>query len=221
SRKHKVAGFCSEQGRGNRFEVAHFADEDDVWILTKSGAQGGGERRSVDFDFALIDEAFFVAVKIFDRVFNSDDVLGAERIDAIYYRGERCRSTGTGGAGRKNQAALLFANLGEDAREFELFNGTNLGWNDAQNHSDVAALLEYVDAEAPETGDPIGHVKFGGFLEFLLLPVGHHAEGHRQHFFGRDAGDVRQTTEDTVDAEVRVVADLEMQVGSPALHCSS
>ena len=110
--------------------------------------------------------------------------------------------------GGEHQAALLLADLREDARQLQLFDGANLRGNDAQNHADVAALLKDVDAEAPEAGDAVGHVQFGGFLEFLLLPVGHHAEGHGKHLFRRDARNVVQRVQQAVDAKIGMVADL-------------
>ena len=70
---------------------------------------------------------------------------------------------------------------------FSSSDGANLGGDHAQHHAHVAALLEDVDAEAPQSGHAVGHVQLGGFLEFLLLAVGHHAERHRQHLFRRDA----------------------------------
>src|ERR1700743_2222503 len=44
-RENHVAGFGGEERGGNGFEVAHFADQNDVGVLTKGGAQGGGEVR--------------------------------------------------------------------------------------------------------------------------------------------------------------------------------
>src|SRR5579862_9981912 len=38
-RENQVAGFGGEQSGGNGFQVAHFADQDDVGVLTKGGAQ--------------------------------------------------------------------------------------------------------------------------------------------------------------------------------------
>ena len=70
---------AAEQGRGDRFEVAHFADQNDVRVLAKSGAQRGGEVCGIHFDFALVDEALLVAVQEFDGVFNGDHVIGARR----------------------------------------------------------------------------------------------------------------------------------------------
>ncbi|HVH70665.1 MAG TPA: hypothetical protein VNB49_06090, partial [Candidatus Dormibacteraeota bacterium] len=50
-------------------------------------------------------------------------------------------------------------------------------------------------------------------FELLLLTVGHHAEGHLKHFFGRDAGDVGERGKQSVYAQIGMVADLEVQVG--------
>src|SRR5216684_4633544 len=212
--ENQVAGFGGEQRGGNGFEVAHFADENDVGILTQCGAQGSRKVGGVDFDFALVDEAALVAMQKLDGVFDGDEVVGAIGIDAVDHGGERGGLTGTGGAGDENQAALLFANAIDDGGKIKLVGGANFRGNDAQHHAHVAALLEDVDAEAAEAGDAVSHVELGGFLELLLLAVGHHAEGHGKHLFGGDAGDVGDGVQKAVDAEVGVIADFEMQVGS-------
>src|SRR5271170_7026040 len=219
--QHQVAGFGCENGGRDGFQVAHFADEDDVRVLAQCCAQRGGEGRGVHFHLALIDETFFIAVEIFDRIFNGDDVLGAQRIDAVNHGGERRGLAGTGSAGGENQAALLFANGGENARQFELFDGANFCGDDAQNHADVAALLENVDAEATQAGDAVGHVEFGGFLELLLLAIGHHAEGHGEHFFRRDAWYVAERVQDAIHTKVRVIADFQVQVGGAAFDSAA
>jgi len=54
----------------NRLKVAHFADQNHVRVLAKPGAQGRREIRGIDFDFALIDEALFVAMQKFDGIFS-------------------------------------------------------------------------------------------------------------------------------------------------------
>src|SRR5580765_2356054 len=40
-RENHVAGFGGEQGGGNGFKVAHFADENHVGVLTQGGAKRG------------------------------------------------------------------------------------------------------------------------------------------------------------------------------------
>jgi hypothetical protein len=54
----KVAGFRRGDGGLDRLEVAHFADENDVRVLTQGAAQGVGERRGVDVDFPLGNDRF-------------------------------------------------------------------------------------------------------------------------------------------------------------------
>jgi hypothetical protein len=104
----------------------------------------------------------------------------------------------------------FFANSIDYAREIQFLGGADFCGNDAEYHAYVAALLENVDAETAEACYAVGHVELGGFLEFLLLAVGHHAERHGEHFFRGDAGDVGEWGEQAVYAEVRVVADFQM-----------
>ena len=126
--ENQVAGFGGEQRGGNGFEVAHFADQNHVGVLTQGGAQRGREVRGVDFDFALVDEALLVAVQKFDGVFNGDDVIGAGGVDAVDHGGQGGGLAGTGGAGDQHQAALLFADLVDDAREDSVLRWCESWW---------------------------------------------------------------------------------------------
>ena len=81
-----MPGFGSEQRRRNRFEVAHFADQNYVRVLTQGGAQRRGKVGRVHFHFALIDEAVLIAVQKLDRVFNRNEVVGAIGVDAVDHR---------------------------------------------------------------------------------------------------------------------------------------
>ena len=63
-----------------------------------------------------------------------------------------------------------------------------------------------------EAGDAVSHIQLSGFLELLFLPVGHHAESHRQHLFRRDAGNVGDGRELAIHAQIGVVTDFQVQV---------
>ena len=154
----------------------------------------------------------------FDRVFDGDDVFGAGGVDAIHHRSQRCRLTGTGDAGDENQSSRHFANLFHNLGQIEFIEGANLGGNDAQHQSHVAALLKYVHTEAAQSGDAVGHIDFRGLFELLFLARGHHAERHGQHLFGADARLVGQRSQFAIDTQMGIVAYLQMQVGGPALH---
>src|ERR1700675_4900185 len=112
-----MPSFSGEQGSGNGFQVAHFADENNVRILTQSGAEGGREIRGVYFHFALVNKAFLVAVQELDRVFDGDEMVGAIGVDAIDHGREGGGLTGTGGAGYQYQTALLLADAANHGRE--------------------------------------------------------------------------------------------------------
>ena len=133
-------------------------------------------------------------------------------VDAIDHGGQRGRLTGTGDAGDQHQPARHVANLLDHFGQEQLIQGANLGGNHAQDQSDVAALLEDVHTEAAQSGDAVGHIDFRGLFEFLFLPRRHHAEGHVQHVFRGDARLVGQRRQLAVDAQVRIVAHLQMQV---------
>ena len=81
--KNQVAGLGREQGCGDGFEVAHFANENHVGILAQSGAQRGGEVCGVHLDFALIDEAALIAMQELDGVLDGDDVLVIMTVDLV------------------------------------------------------------------------------------------------------------------------------------------
>ena len=57
-----VAGFGRLDGRVDRFQVAHFADEDDVGVHTQGAADALLEVGHVHADLALVDRAFLVLV---------------------------------------------------------------------------------------------------------------------------------------------------------------
>ena len=160
-------------------------------------------------------------MKKFDGVFDGDEVIGAVGVDAVDHRSEGGGLTRTGGSGDEHEAALLFANFVNDVREIEFLDSANFGRDDAENHADVAALLENVDAEAAQAGDAVGHVKLGGFLELLFLAVGHHAERHGEHFFWCDAGNFADRSQQAVNAEIGMVADLEVQVGGLVFYSAA
>ena len=73
-REDEVAGFGREQRRLDGLEVAHFADEDDVGILTQRAAERMRKRARVDRHLALIDDRAVVAVQELDRIFDRHHV---------------------------------------------------------------------------------------------------------------------------------------------------
>ncbi len=70
-----VAGFGRGDRRLDRLQVAHFAHEDHVRVLSQRAANGLGERRHVDADLALVHRTLLVLMVELDRVLDRDDVV--------------------------------------------------------------------------------------------------------------------------------------------------
>src|SRR5271156_2356151 len=144
----QVAGFSDAQSGFDGFQVAHFADEDDVGIFAQGGAQGIRKRMRVRVYFALVDQAFFVVVQEFDGVFDGDHVLFMLVIDFVEHGGERGGFAGAGGAGDEHQAARLVAEAANDVGQTERVESLDFPWNGTEHGSDGSALMEDVAAEA-------------------------------------------------------------------------
>jgi hypothetical protein len=76
-REHQVAGLGGGNCGRHGLWRAHLAYHQHVDVLAKDRLQRRLEVGGVDAHFALVDERFFIIKKIFDRVFDRDDVLGA------------------------------------------------------------------------------------------------------------------------------------------------
>ena len=141
----------------------------------------------------------------FDGVFNGNDVIGARDVDPVDQGGQSGALAAAGRAGDQDHAPLLLSELVHNFGQFQLFDGLHLGGNQANRHANVAPLLEHVHTKSAQPGDTVSHIQVGRFLELLLLPIVHHAEGHTQHDFARDAGKLVEGFQLTLRADVRVV----------------
>ena len=114
--KTRWPGLCGRQGELDRFQVAHFAHEDDVGILAERGLQRIGEGQRVNAELTLVHETFLCFMNELDRVFDGDDVAFEGVVQVIHHRGERCGLAGAGRTGHEDQALFLVAELADDWR---------------------------------------------------------------------------------------------------------
>ena len=144
----KVAGLGGGDGRLDGVLVAHFADENDVRVLTKAGAQPLGEALGILADLALVDRAQIGGVHVFHRVFQRDDVRLAMMVYIINHRREARRFTGAGFARDKDDALVLVRQLHRGGRQAQLGQIGDLVAQQTQRHGGVALLLEQMDTAA-------------------------------------------------------------------------
>ena len=92
----EVTCFGDRQRCGDRLQVAHFTDQNDVGVFAQRVLQCVGERFGVAAYFALIDDAALVFVNEFDRIFDRDDMAFALAVDLVDHCGKGRRFTGAG-----------------------------------------------------------------------------------------------------------------------------
>src|SRR6202789_4453191 len=144
----QVAGFGDAQRRFDGFQITHFADQHDIRVFTKSGAQSVCKTLRIGVQLALIDHAIFVHVHKLDRILNGEDVVVALAVDLVDHGCERGRLARTGWSSDQHQAARLIEKFADHRRQAKLVKRLNFKGNETKNSRSRAALVENVGAEA-------------------------------------------------------------------------
>ena len=64
---------CGSDGGVYCFPIAHFSNQNNIWILTQGRSQGIFEFVGMQADFSLSDQGAVGGVDIFNRIFNRDN----------------------------------------------------------------------------------------------------------------------------------------------------
>ena len=177
------AGFCGGQRELDGFEVAHFADEDDVGVFAEGGFEADGEAFRVFGDFALGDGGAFVGVNELDGFLDGDDVPRVVGVNEIDECGEGGGFTGSGGTGDEHDPAAKFAELFHNGRDAELFEGQDFSGNDTEDAAESEGLLEEVATEAGCRVHFVREVEVAGFHEAVPAVLSADFAHHVGHFF--------------------------------------
>src|SRR5262249_54021911 len=159
------------QRRLDRLQVTHFADQHDIGIFTKGGAQSVAEALGVGMQLALVDHTVLVHVNKFDRVLDRQDVVMPLGVDLVDHCCEGCRFASPGGAGNQHQPTRFVAKLADNSGQAKLIERLDLKGNETQDRRSSAALIKDVGTEAGETFQPKREVKLERFLEAVLLRI--------------------------------------------------
>src|SRR5215207_4157317 len=130
------------------FEISHFADEDYFWRLTQGGAQGRGKVARVVPNLSLIDGRPFVQVKVFDWIFDRNNMVVLLLVDDVDYGRLSRTLTGTGWTSYQYQAIPKLRNLVQWLRQTQRLQGGNVSRDHPHDDGVDTSLLEYIDAKA-------------------------------------------------------------------------
>ena len=213
SSKHHVARVGRSKRNLHRLEVTDFAHQEHVRVLTESGTQCVRIRKRIHADFTLRDNRHVVAVQVFDRVFDRNDVHRFRLVDVIQHGSKRRRLTRTRRTRNKHKTTARKRHVANDFGQMEFFERRNLRLDMADNHSDCTALAEYVHTETAHVTGAHGKVAFLVRFKTLLLVAVHDIVQEGIHHGRIDAG-FEQLSQRTIDTVNRRNTGTDMQVRS-------
>ena len=148
--EHEVTGLGQGQRDGDRVEVAHFAEEDDVGVFTQGAAQAVEEVVHVGADLALVDHRDLVVVQVFDRVLDGEDVHRLGLVDPVDHRRQGGALTGTGGAHDEHEPVRAVEQFVRRPRRAELLERAHAEGNRHAGRALGVALLVGVGTESTD-----------------------------------------------------------------------
>ena len=166
-REDQVAGLGRGDRGGDRLEVSHLADQDDVGVLAQDVLQRLAEPVGVGADLALVHDALLVLVQELDRVLDGHDVAGPFLVDDVDHAGERGRLARARRAGHHDEPAREPGEIRDDPGQTQLFQPLDLERDEPERRAERIPLLVDVHTEPRLTGQRVGHVQ----LELLLEPL--------------------------------------------------
>ena len=166
-----MAGLGSGDGERNRFQIAHFADHDDIGILAERAAQRRCERAGMRVHFALGDVATFWFQHILDRIFEGDDVLAPLDVRLLDQSRERGRFSTADRAGDENQSVLITREEFEMLGQTELVHRLHLCVNDAKNEIDPEPLAGNAGA-IPAECIRVGKIRVAPLVQMRFVQAG-------------------------------------------------
>ncbi len=157
-RQDEVSGFRCGQADFHGLPVAHLADQNDFRRLAQGGPHAHCKVAEIAAEFSLVKCCLAMLVNKFDRIFQGHDVDCSLFVDPVEQRGQRCRFTGPGGAGKDDQTVEFPGHFGKSRREIHAFDARHLGLEPPEHRRDITLLGKNVDPEPGRITERIGKV---------------------------------------------------------------
>ena len=168
-----MPGIGSLQGGFKTDTVAHFADHDNIGVLTERMFECTGKTVGIQSDFALFKDRLFILELKFDGVLDSYNVFLTVGVDILQYRRHGSGFTAAGGTGDDDDTAFGFGYFVEYSRQTELFKVQYFALDPAESYPDKPPLAMNIHTEAPDFVFAVREVEVaGGFQRLALLGIG-------------------------------------------------
>ncbi|MCY1377882.1 hypothetical protein D9M69_654780 [compost metagenome] len=115
----QVARLCVGDGGRHGFAIADLADQDHVGRLAQRVLQADLQRSGVGTDFTLVDDRLLVAVDVFDRVLDGEDVAGVQLVAQVDHGRQRGGLASARGTDHQHQTPLLHHQIRQHGRHVQ------------------------------------------------------------------------------------------------------
>ena len=163
--KYKVTCLGCGYGCGNRIEVTHLSDEDNIRVFTKCGTKCISITICIHTNFTLVDDRFLVLMQVLDRVLQCNDMMTVIFINFIDQRSQRCRFTTTCRSCYQDQSSLFIYQVNNGWRQPQTFRFRNFCIDQTDYESHGAFLLKYVYTESSMSRDRIREIRLSCLIK--------------------------------------------------------
>ena len=181
-RNHQMARFRRGHSDADGFMVPHFPQQDHVRRLAQGGPQGHGVAFGIDGNFPLADNAFPVAVQIFDGILQRHHMAVPGLVDPVDNTRQGGGFSRTGRPSDHNQALGPIPQLQDNFRNSQPPGIGQAESDDANHRRQRASLAVHAD---PEPGNPFqrkGKIVVAGFQHVLRASFGEPVQLLYNHF---------------------------------------
>src|SRR5262249_42629561 len=151
--------------------VAHLAHENDIRVLPNGVLERDAPVAHVDTDFALIDDGLLAGEKVFDGVFNGEDVDLLALIDVIEH-GRQGGALAASCHSREDDHPLVkLAHLLQNGRKAQLLECRYDRVDAASDQAEQSALFEKIDTKSAfALADAVSEIGAAMVLEQITGP---------------------------------------------------
>ena len=217
SRKDHVASICCGKRNLHRFKVTNFAHEEHIRILTERSTECIRIRKRIHADFTLRDNRHVITIKVFNRVFDRNDVHRFFLIDVVNHRSKRCGLTRTRRTRHKHKTALSQSQVTNHFGQVQIFESRNHSLDMTNHNRNCSTLTENVHTETAHITSAHGKVAFLISLKTLLLVAIHDIIQEGIHHSAIDAH-IKKSLQSTIDTINRRNTNSQMQVRRLAVY---
>ena len=159
----QMAGFCGSHGGLYGFIITHLTQKDYIGALAEGGTKRSQVTLGVGADLSLADNAAVMAVKIFQRIFQGNNVAFPGVVNPVNEAGHSGRFTASGRTGDKDHAACIIRNTHHIFRNGKLCRIRQPEGDHTDHGSQGTTLFISVDTETGDAGNGKRKVIVTGF----------------------------------------------------------